>query len=87
MNAESSRANDLISAIRAAGAAVWPSHAPIPKACDLSGMSRSAIYRAAGAGHIRLVKLGRTTLVDMVSVRAFLDSLPPARIASPRTAA
>ena len=49
-------------------------------------MSRSAIYREAGAGRIRLVKLGKTTLVDMATVWAFLDTLPPARIAAPRTA-
>jgi hypothetical protein len=67
--------------------ALWPSHAPILTAGELSGLSRSAIYREAGAGKIRLVKLGRSTLVDMASVRAFLDSLPPACIAAPRTAA
>jgi hypothetical protein len=66
--------------------ALWPSHAPIPDACELSGLSRSALYREAGAGRIRMVKLGRSTLVCMASVRVFLDSLPPARIAAPRTA-
>lgn len=64
-----------------------PLAASIPEAVRLSGLSRSAIYREAGAGRIRLLKLGRTTLVDMASVRAFLDTLPPARIAAPRPAA
>jgi hypothetical protein len=63
--------------------ALWPAYAPIPEACDLSGMSRSAIYRAAGAGHIVMRKLGRSVLVDMASLKGFLDSLPAARIAAP----
>jgi len=66
--------------------ALWPSHAPILDAAELSGLSRSALYREAGAGRIRMVKLGRSTLVDMASVRDFLDALPPARIAPPRAA-
>jgi hypothetical protein len=66
--------------------ALWPAFAPIPEACDLSGMSRSAIYRAAGAGHIVMRKLGRSVLVDMASLKGFLDSLPAARIAAPAAA-
>ena len=41
-----------------------------------TGFSRSALYRAAAAGEIKLLKLGRTTLVDLASVRAYLDRLP-----------
>ena len=67
--------------------ALWPAFASIPEASELSGVSRSTFYREAGAGRIRLVKLGRSTLVDMGSLRAFMDSLPSARIAPPRTAA
>jgi len=59
--------------------------ARIPMAVAISGLSRSAIYRAAGEGRIKLVKAGRTTLVDMASVRAFLASLPRAPIRPPRT--
>jgi hypothetical protein len=66
--------------------ALWPAYAPIPEACDLSGMSRSAIYRAAGAGQIVMRKLGRSVLVDMASLKSFLDSLPAARIAAPAAA-
>ncbi len=43
---------------------------------DLFGPSRSTWYRAAAAGQIRLVKLGRATFLDTESVLAFLDSLP-----------
>jgi hypothetical protein len=59
--------------------------APIRRACMLSGLSRSAIYRAASAGHIRLLKNGRSSLVDMASVRAYLAELPVARITQQAT--
>jgi hypothetical protein len=61
--------------------------APIVRAMAISGLSRSAIYRAAAAGDIRLLKVGRSTLVDMASVRAFLASLPTASIRAPQQAA
>jgi hypothetical protein len=61
-------------------AIVEPLALPISAAVMVSGLSRSAIYREAGAGRIKLLKLGRTTLVDMASVRAFLSSLPAAQI-------
>lgn len=49
---------------------------PLQKAVTVSGLSRSAIYRAAASGDIKLLKLGRSTLVDVASVRAYLDRLP-----------
>jgi len=57
---------------------------PIMAAVAVSGLSRSAIYREAGNGRIKLLKLGRTTLVDMASLRAFLASLPVAIIRAPK---
>ena len=63
-------------------AIVSPLTIPLPQAPAATGLSRSAIYRAAGEGKIRLVKLGRSTLVDMASVRAFLASLPDAKVRS-----
>ena len=54
--------------------------APLNRACALSGLSRSGIYRAAAEGKIKLIKAGRTTLVDMASVRHFLADLPSAQI-------
>lgn len=65
---------------------IEPLALPIPAAVAMSGLSRSAIYREAGAGRIRLMKLGRTTLVDMASVRAFLSELPTAQIRAPKAA-
>ena len=47
------------------------------------GIPRSTLYRLAAAGHVRMVKLGRTTLVDFASVRAFLASAPAAALRSP----
>jgi hypothetical protein len=57
---------------------------PLPHAPVVTGLSRSAIYRAAAQGKITLLKCGRSTLVDMASVRAFLEGLPRATIRQPR---
>jgi predicted DNA-binding transcriptional regulator AlpA len=62
------------------GAGVVPLAVPLPRAPDITGLSRSTIYREAARGNIRLLKAGRSTLVDMASVRAFLASLPTASI-------
>ena len=53
---------------------------PLAEAVQVTGLSRSAIYRAAGEGTIVLLKVGRSTLVDMASARAFLAGLPRAEI-------
>ena len=53
-----------------------PVKVPMTRAPETFGTSRSAIYRAAAAGHIKLSKLGKTTLVDTASMLAFLDGLP-----------
>ena len=58
--------------------------APISRAVALSGISRSSIYRLAGEGRIRMLKLGRSSLVDMTSVRDFLATLPAANVAAPK---
>jgi len=53
-----------------------PVAVPLPSATAVFGLSRSVIYRLAAAGHIRLMKSGRSTLVDAASARAYLASLP-----------
>jgi hypothetical protein len=53
---------------------------PVARAVLVTGLSRSAIYRAAAAGGITLLKAGRTTLVEMASARAFLAGLPRAEL-------
>jgi excisionase family DNA binding protein len=64
-----------------------PLTVPLPQAPAVTGLSRSTIYRAAAEGKITLLKCGRSTLVDMASVRAFLAGLPRASIRPPREAA
>ncbi len=64
-----------------------PRYARIPHACRRYGWSRSGLYRLAGKGLIRLVKLDGTTLVDCESADAFMAGLPAASIRAPRGAA
>jgi len=45
-----------------------------------TGISRSQLYRLAGAGRIKLVKCGRTTLVDWDSIQGDVASLPSAEL-------
>jgi len=60
--------------------------APMPRAGErVHGLSRSAIYLQAAAGHIVLKKYGTTVLVDVQSVLTFVSALPDATIK--RTAA
>lgn len=55
-----------------------PLAATIPNACQISGLSRSEIYRRLAAGDIRAVKNGKRTLILVSSVREYLAALPPA---------
>lgn len=57
-----------------------PEMVPLPRAPAQFGLSRSNLYRLAAEGHIRMVKVASRTLVDAVSVRAFLNGLPPAQV-------
>jgi excisionase family DNA binding protein len=57
-----------------------PATGRIPTATALYGVSRSHLYRLAGEGRIRFLKAGRTTLVDLDSVRNYLATLPVAVI-------
>jgi excisionase family DNA binding protein len=49
-----------------------------PITVSMTGLSRSTLYRQASAGRLKMLKFGRSTLVDYASLRALLDSLPPA---------
>lgn len=64
--------------------ALQPLALPLGKAVAVTGLSRSAIYRAAGEGRITLLKAGRSTLVCMASARAFLAGLPHAAVGQRR---
>jgi excisionase family DNA binding protein len=57
-----------------------PQFVPLPRAPALFGLSRSALYRLAADGRVRMVKMGARTLVDAESVRAFLATLPPVEV-------
>lgn len=59
---------------------VAPEMVPLPKAPLIFGLSRSALYRLASTGHIKLLKVGARTLVDARSVRQYLSALPEANI-------
>lgn len=61
-----------------------PEFARIPVAVMLFDISRSSLYREAGRGNIVMKKAGRTTLVCLASLRAFIAALPAARIRAPR---
>lgn len=62
---------------------VVPSYAPVPQACNILGFQRSKLYElaGAGAGAIRIVKVGGRSLVDMEAAMAFMATLPLANIA------
>jgi excisionase family DNA binding protein len=66
---------------------VSPEAVPLPRATAVFGLSRSTLYRLAGEGRIRFLKVGRSTLVDAASVRQFLATLPAATIRAERKAA
>jgi hypothetical protein len=66
------------------GGAVVPEWARIPTAVAITGLSRSAIYKLAAAGKVDLRKWGRSTLVNLATVRAAIAALPRAELRSPR---
>ena len=63
-----------------------PEYGRIPEACRRYGLARSRLYLLAGDGHIRFVKVGSATLVDLESVREYLAARPAASIRAPRVA-
>jgi len=48
----------------------------IAQACQISGLSRASLYRAAGAGLLPTRKLGSRTLILVDELRNFLRTLP-----------
>jgi hypothetical protein len=59
-----------------------PLFVPLKRAVDISGLGRSTLYREAMRGRLRMVKAGRSTLVDYASLRALLDGLPAAQLSN-----
>lgn len=69
-----------------AGGSDGPEYQRIPEICRRFGLSRSGVYRLAGQGHIRLVKLAGRTVVDVAAVRRYMAGLPQAAIRASREA-
>jgi excisionase family DNA binding protein len=45
----------------------------IPAAVELTGISRSRLYELIKSGDLETVKIGRTTLIPFISLRALID--------------
>ena len=56
--------------------AVLPITVRIADAVRMFGLSRATLYRLAVAGRIRLVKVGRRSLLDVASMQRHLAGLP-----------
>ena len=54
--------------------------------CKISGQTRTKTYQALADGHLKAVKNGRTTLVDVDAGLAWLRTLPTARFGSKKAA-
>ena len=63
-----------------------PRYGRIPAACARYGWSRSRLYRLAGEGAVKLVKVGGATFVDYAAADAYMASRPVASIRAPRGA-
>lgn len=55
----------------------------IPEATRISGVSRSELYRRMAAGEIEAVKLGKSVLIRVDSLRTFVAGLPRAEFTPP----
>jgi hypothetical protein len=62
---------------------IRPTTVSINDAKQMSGLSRSAIYRKLVAGEILAVKSGSRTLIVVESLLNYLTSLPPATFRAP----
>ena len=60
--------------------ALKPRALRLAAAVAYSGISRSELYRLAGAGRVRFIKSGATTLVVTETIDSHIDSLPAAPI-------
>ena len=67
-------------------ASVRPATFTVAGACAYGGFSRSAAYRLLGAGKLKAVKQGSTTLILGNSIDDYLASLPAATFRPARAA-
>ena len=61
-----------------------PAFASIDDFCVISGMRRRAVYDALGLGHLKAIKRGSRTLIDVDAGLAWMRTLPPAKIRAPK---
>lgn len=54
--------------------------ATIDKSTEITGLSRSAIYRAARQGRLTIRKNGTRSLILVSELQAFLESLPASAV-------
>jgi hypothetical protein len=59
---------------------VEPLLVSIPQTCQLIGRCTATVYELLGGGQLDAVKSDGRTLVTMISIKRYVDSLPPAKI-------
>ncbi len=65
---------------------VMPKYATMTDWCQLSGLSRSVTYELIGLGHLKAVKLGARTLIDVEHGLAQIATMPAATVRAPARA-
>ncbi len=60
-----------------------PAYMRVSPACVWSGLSRAGLYRILAQGDVSARKAGSTTLIDVASLKNYLDRLPPAEFRAP----
>jgi hypothetical protein len=63
---------------------VEPILCSIPQACQMIGIGTQGMYDLIGAGLVEAVKRGTRTLVKVESLKKYVNTLDPAKIAPPR---
>ncbi len=63
--------------------ALLPSYMRVPAACAWSGLSRAGLYRLLAQGAVTARKAGSITLIEMASLKNYLDGLPSAEFRAP----
>lgn len=59
--------------VRAEVVAVAPIAVRVPQAVAMLGISRSKLYEFIQSGEIEIIKIGRTTILPVESLRRFLE--------------
>ncbi|ATE65769.1 DNA-binding protein [Rhizorhabdus dicambivorans] len=57
----------------ARGSTIEPLTVRIPMAIQLTGLSRSRLYRLIQSGEIKVIKIGRSTLISFESLKKLVE--------------